>query len=110
MVEKGKKKEKYLISLENGELYVYGGIHSEWMDKITGEIINPYSIVIAGANSLVAAILKKKRMPIILKQEDEQGRLNRREISDFKLPYSSELVAKVHKTVDRFREMTLRFS
>ncbi len=37
---KGTKKEKYLIGLPNEELYAYGGIYSEWVDKQTGEIIN----------------------------------------------------------------------
>lgn len=94
--EKGKKKEKYLISLENDELYAYGGIYSEWLDKETGEIVNSYSIVTTDANPLVAEIHKKKRMPIILKKEDEQSWLDGREINDFKLPYSSDLIARVY--------------
>ena len=92
--EKGKNKEKYLISLENDELYAYGGIYSEWVDKETGEIVNSYSIVTTDANPLVADIHKKKRMPIILKKEDEQSWLDGREIDDFKLPYSSDLIAR----------------
>lgn len=92
--EKGKNKEKYLISLENDELYAYGGIYSEWVDKETGEIVNSYSIVTTDANPLVADIHKKKRMPIILKKEDEQSWLEGREIDDFKLPYSSDLIAR----------------
>ncbi|HLU85724.1 MAG TPA: SOS response-associated peptidase [Vicingaceae bacterium] len=89
----GKKKNKYLISLPNEELYAYGGIYSEWVDKSTGEIVNTYSIVTTEANALVAEIHKKKRMPVILKPEDESKWLQGKEISEFALPYSVELIA-----------------
>lgn len=89
----GKKKEKYLISLPNEELYAYGGIYSEWVDKETGEIINTYSIVTTEANPLVADIHRKKRMPIILKQEDEKNWLMGEEILNYALPYSCDLIA-----------------
>lgn len=89
----GKKKEKYLIGLQNEELYAYGGIYSEWVDKQTGEIINTYSIVTTEANPLVAEIHRKKRMPIILKKEDEKNWLMGEEIFKYALPYSSDLVA-----------------
>ncbi len=90
----GKKKNKYLIGIENEELYCYGGIYSEWTDRQTGEILNTYSIVTTEANPLVAEIHRKKRMPIILKQEDESNWLNGEEINKFKYPYSVDLVAK----------------
>tara|TARA_R110002072_G_scaffold288828_1_gene455107 strand:- start:4780 stop:5394 length:615 start_codon:yes stop_codon:yes gene_type:complete len=89
----GKNKQKHLISLPNNDLYAYGGIYSEWIDPSTGEIINTYSIVTTDANPLVAEIHKKKRMPIILKPEDESNWLGGEEISDFAFPYSNELIA-----------------
>lgn len=92
--DKGKRKEKHLISLKDDELYAYGGIYSEWVDQSTGEIIKSYSIVTTEANPLVADIHKKKRMPIILNKEDENDWLCGKEISDFALPYSADLVAK----------------
>lgn len=92
----GKKKQKYLISLKDDELYAYGGIYSAWVDKETGEIINTYSIVTTEANPIVAEIHKKKRMPIILKKEDELSWLEGREISDFAYPYSNELIAEIY--------------
>ena len=91
--EKGKNKEKHLISLPNDEPYAYGGIYSEWVDKSTGEIVNTYSIVTTEANPVVAEIHRKKRMPIVLKQEDEKSWLEGKEIADFAYPYSAELVA-----------------
>lgn len=89
----GKKKNKYLIALPDNELYAYGGIYSEWVDKNTGEIINTYSIVTTEANPVVAEIHKKKRMPIILKPEDEKNWLDGMEINEFAYPYSRDLVA-----------------
>jgi putative SOS response-associated peptidase YedK len=89
----GKKKQKHLISLANDELYAYGGIYSEWIDRVTGEIVNTYSIVTTDANPLVASIHKKKRMPVILNKEDETSWLEGEEISDFAYPYSPNLIA-----------------
>lgn len=89
----GKNKQKYLIGIANNELYAYGGIYSEWTDQTTGEIINTYSIVTTEANPLVAEIHRKKRMPIILKREDESSWLEGKEIDNFALPYSENLVA-----------------
>ena len=89
----GKQKQKHLIHLPNDDLYAYGGIYAEWVDKTTGEIINTYSIVTTIANPTVAAIHKKKRMPVVLKKEDETNWLNGKEINEFAYPYSNELIA-----------------
>lgn len=93
MDKSGKKKQKHLIGLENEDLYAYGGIYSEWINQETGEIINTYSIVTTEANPLVAEIHKKKRMPVILKPEDEKNWLEGEEIEKYALPYSVELEA-----------------
>lgn len=89
----GKNKQKHLIGIADDELYAYGGIYSEWVDQNTGEVINSYSIVTTEANPLVAEIHKKKRMPIILNPADENDWLCGKEIIDFALPYSANLVA-----------------
>jgi len=91
---KGKNKQKHLISLPNEALYCYAGIYDEWVNKDTGEIVNSYAIITTEANDLVAEIHRKKRMPIILKQEDENSWLTGSDIEQFKLPYSVDLVAK----------------
>lgn len=91
---KGKNKQKYLITLPNEELYAYAGIYSEYTDQQTGEIINSYSIVTTEANALMSEIHNiKKRMPIILKPEDENNWLNGAAINNFKLPYQVSLKA-----------------
>lgn len=90
----GSKKEKYLITKPDNELYTYGGIYSEWTNQETGEIINSYSLVTTAANELMSEIHNiKKRMPIILKQEDENDWLDGRELNYFALPYQVDLIA-----------------
>lgn len=70
---KGKQKQKYLIGLGNNELFAFGGIWSEWVDKETGEIVYSYSIVTTEANELMSKIHNsKKRMPIVLTAENEK--------------------------------------
>lgn len=91
---KGKNKQKHLISLPDEALYCYAGIYSEWVNKVTGEIVNSYSIITTEANELMAEIHRKKRMPVILKPEDENSWLNGKAIDNFKLPYSVNLIAK----------------
>ena len=82
---KGKKKQKFLITFPQEELFSLGGIWSEWVDKSTGEIIKSYSIVTTEANDFMAEIHNnKKRMPVILKPKQEENWLAGEEINDFK--------------------------
>lgn len=90
---KGRKKDKYLITIPNKELYAYAGVYSEWINEETGEIVNSYAMVTTDANDLMANIHHKKRMPIILKPEDESSWLNGKEIDEYKFPYQVNLIA-----------------
>jgi len=91
---KGKKKQKHLISLPDSGAYAYAGIWSEWIDKQTGEVQNTYSILTTEANTLMSEIHNnKKRMPVILRQEDETRWLNHAPIKEFAFPYDVELRA-----------------
>ena len=48
------------------------GLWSEWSDKSTGEILDTFSVITTGANSLMEKIHNsKKRMPVILERESE---------------------------------------
>lgn len=85
--EKGKKKEKYHITLPSNEAFALAGIWSEWVDKQTGEILKTYTIVTTQANELMAEIHNtKKRMPVILTPNNEEQWLNGAEIADFATP------------------------
>jgi putative SOS response-associated peptidase YedK len=92
---KGKNKNKFEIGIGNDDLFAFAGLYSEWTDKITGEIKNTYTIVTTEANPLMAEIHNiKKRMPIILKKEDEKKWLEHQPIQEFAFPYEVNLVAK----------------
>lgn len=92
---KGKNKNKFEIGIGNDDLFAFAGLYSQWIDTITGEIKNTYTIVTTKANPLMAEIHNiKKRMPIILKQEDEVKWLKHQPIQEFAFPYEVNLVAK----------------
>lgn len=95
---KGKNKTKYEIGIGNHELYAYAGLYSRWVNNNTGEIKDTYTIVTTEANPLMAEIHNiKKRMPIILKPEDESNWLQHDPIHNFSYPYEVNLVAtKIH--------------
>jgi putative SOS response-associated peptidase YedK len=91
---KGNNKVKYQIGIENEELFAFAGLYSHWTDTTTGEIKNTYTIVTTQANDLMAEIHNvKKRMPIILRPEDELSWLGQAAVQDFAFPYSVNLVA-----------------
>lgn len=92
---KGKNKNKFEIGIGNDDLFAFAGLYSEWADTNTGEIKNTYTIVTTVANPLMAEIHNiKKRMPIILKKEDEIKWLEQQPIQKFAFPYEVNLVAK----------------
>jgi len=91
---KGKNKIKYEIGIGNDDLFAFAGLYSQWVNTITGEIKDTYTIVTTQANELMAEIHNtKKRMPIILKPEDENKWLNHNPINDFAFPYQVNLIA-----------------
>ena len=67
----------YFISLKDNDLIAMGGIYSEWTDKEDGAVFNTFSIITTEANQLMAKIHNtKKRMPFILRKENEKEWLN----------------------------------
>lgn len=91
---KGKNKIKYEIGIGNDDLFAFAGIYSQWVNQSTGEIKDTYSIVTTQANQLMAEIHNtKKRMPIILKPEDESKWLQHEPINNFAYPYEVNLIA-----------------
>jgi putative SOS response-associated peptidase YedK len=91
---KGKNKTKYQIGIGHDDLFAFAGLYSQWTNKATGEIKDPYTIVTTVANPLMAEIyIIKKRMPIILKPEGEKKWLEHEPYQVFAFPYSVNLVA-----------------
>ncbi|MFY8186861.1 MAG: SOS response-associated peptidase [Flavobacterium sp.] len=92
---KGKNKTKYEIGLEQESLFAFAGIYSHWMDPKTLETRTTYAILTTEANVLMAQIHNvKKRMPVILKPNDELKWLQHHPIADFAFPYKVPLTAK----------------
>ncbi len=90
----GKRKQKYLIQNSNESLFSFAGLYSSWVDQNTGEIRNTYTILTTKANSMMAEIHNtKKRMPVILKREDETPWLEGCDYHQFAYPYETELQA-----------------
>lgn len=76
--EKGKdKKMPFYIHLKNTEIFSFAGLWSAWCDQETGEMHHTYTVLTCEANTLLAKIHNtKKRMPLILSQDDERAWLD----------------------------------
>jgi len=94
LTKSGSRKQKYLITLANDELFTFAGIFTNWID-FDGKTISSYSMITTQANELMCEIHNtKQRMPVILKKEDEQKWLAGKDYKNFKFPYSNNLIAK----------------
>ena len=93
--EKGKNKQKYLITPANEEIFAFAGIYSSWKDPHTGKSLNTYSIVTTQANELMSEIHNnKERMPVLLRSGDRIAWLENKSFEDFAFPYEVELKAQ----------------
>ena len=62
----------YYIKRKDDQAFAFAGLHEEWTNPATGEIIRTFSIITTRANSLLEKIHNvKKRMPVILQEENE---------------------------------------
>lgn len=70
----GKKKKKFFIQDSQSELTALAGIYSELVNQETGEIEGSFAVLTLEANPLMAEIHNtKKRMPLILREENEMN-------------------------------------
>ena len=71
------KKYPYFITLKDLPIFSMAGLWEEWIDTGTGEIIKTFSILTTKANPLLEKTHNtKKRMPVILTENDEKDWLN----------------------------------
>ena len=71
--EENNKKYPYYIRLRNHNAFALAGIWDSWFNGVTGETRRTFSIITTRANSLMERIHNtRKRMPVILRREDEQ--------------------------------------
>ena len=90
--EKGKSKQKYLITSAEEDIFAFAGIYSHWKDPATGKSIGSYSIVTTEANELMSEIHNnKQRMPVMLHHQDHKSWLEGAEPADFAFPYEVKL-------------------
>jgi putative SOS response-associated peptidase YedK len=90
---KGKNKQKFQINTTE-EVFAFAGLYSHWTNPQTGDLMGTYAIVTTVANATMTYIHNhKKRMPIILKKEDEYQWLEKRfELNHYAFPYEVPLV------------------
>lgn len=77
----GKEKIPYFIYPSHGNILSIAGLYDLWHDPLTGTNKNTFTILTCTANDLMAEIHNsKKRMPVLLKPEQEtewlQGKLD----------------------------------
>jgi putative SOS response-associated peptidase YedK len=89
------KNYPYYIKLKNREAFAIAGLWDFWNNKITGEQVYSYTIITTEANPLMAKIHnKKKRMPAILKKEDQQkwisNTINKEETKSLLKPFNEK--------------------
>jgi putative SOS response-associated peptidase YedK len=69
---RGIEKQPYFINVKDAEAIALAGLYDNWTNPASGEIIHTFSIITTKANPLLEKIHNtKKRMPVILLQEDE---------------------------------------
>ncbi len=47
---KGRPNKKYLLEVQDQEIFAFAGIYSSWKNPTTNELINSYSILTTAAN------------------------------------------------------------
>lgn len=65
--ELNKKKYPYFIQLKRSSAFAMAGLFDEWINPVSGEIIQSFAILTTEANSLMIKVHnRKKRMPVII--------------------------------------------
>jgi putative SOS response-associated peptidase YedK len=67
------RKVPWYIYHARDEIFSIAGLYENWVESVTGEVFDTFSIVTTDANDLMAVIHNsKKRMPVILDREGEK--------------------------------------
>lgn len=93
---KGKEKEKYLINSQEDEIFCLAGLYSNWLNKDSGDLLHTYTIITTEADKTMQYVHNhKKRMPVMLRKEDEKKWLDQStSVKDFAYPlYKPNLIA-----------------
>lgn len=84
----------YYIQLKNQSSFAFAGLWDRWINPSTQQILKTYSVITTKANELLKIVHnKRKRMPVILRSEDEQRWLTpdliREEIDNLLVSYDA---------------------
>lgn len=61
-------KRPHFFFLKDADLFSFGGLWEEWLDRETGEMVETFAIVTTEANELLRRV--HERMPVIIGRED----------------------------------------
>lgn len=79
--DKGKMKQKYLMTIPNDNPFALAGLWNIWKNNATNELIETYTILTTQANEQMSVIHNsKKRMPLVLNIDEEKRWLNNENI------------------------------
>jgi len=71
---RGKEKQPYFIQVKDTDAIALAGLYDSWINRKTGEILHTFTIITTRANPMLEKIHNtKKRMPVILNQDDEEA-------------------------------------
>ena len=91
---RGRKKQKFLITPKEQEIFAFAGLYATWLNPENGILVSSYTITTTVANDLMSEIHNnKKRMPVVLRKEDQKKWLKGDEIRQFAFPYEVDLTA-----------------
>jgi len=93
----GKNVLPYYIFLKEEDIFSIGGVSETWLNPVTKETLQTFSVLTVPANELCAKIHNGGktpfRMPLIINKEDEErwldNSLQTDEVSRFLIPYDS---------------------
>lgn len=63
-----KTKQPYAIGMKDGGLFAFAGLWDRWKDKVSGTVLETYTIITTEPNELMEPL--HNRMPVILRRED----------------------------------------
>jgi putative SOS response-associated peptidase YedK len=90
------KKIPYYVRLINHNPFALAGLWDKWVNPTTQKVVKTYSIITTKANSLIEKIHNKKRMPVLLKANEEKRwikpGLTREEIDNFLVPFDESKI------------------
>lgn len=83
---KGKKKDKYLITVGDNDVFTFAGLFDKWIDA-KGNTYDSYTIITKEAEGVMREIHNSKlRMPVLLSHKDEGDWLDGIHINEITVP------------------------